>query len=681
MIPVSLLAAATLLLTLMLYQRRRTRAKLEGCGLPTVYWRPRLSLFTGTSSSASWIECPIASFVRSKGVIAAADDGGVEAADNSELRVLRSSNITNILPRMKRLKGPYGMYGTVYGINVAAVHVAHPIPAAAILGLHLAGTKTKAAMETDRIGKSRSRVNSQATKAPAYDHFKSFCGDGVFTADGDDWKRKRAAVLHVLLRNSGSSSCSSDQNTDGNQAQRRGSLSSSFETKVECNAQLAAHELTERLDQLLGPSVSSEGDSARRAATINVVPLLQWATIGLIYRYLTHCDLPLDDPIGDGSVGRSVPEVACRGFVNTSFSQATPIASLRVLLPQYLQSITRIRMIILAQSRSIWFLLPNWCYRRFSSLFREEERTMGPIRAFSTLACLHARPGSPLHALSHNFAPYNCERNDPRERDSLPLPPFVYTSTTNVSKHLLDEAITLLFAGQDTSAATLSWTLHLLSLYPAVQTKLAEEVLSRLEVMGADQRDQPLTRKALACMPYLDAVVKESMRLYPVAPFIVRRLPFDLSIPPTKETDPDGRDSPPRLVLPKDSLACIWIYSLHRHEDFWKDPNDFRPERWLEAKASHRDPGISNGAYMPFAAGPRNCVGQPLAQIVLRSLLAQLISRFEFRDARLRGSYPATIEIADGLRKDMQAGFTVLPEGGVDLWVTRRMDAVTDSSF
>ena len=70
---------------------------------------------------------------------------------------------------------------------------------------------------------------------------------------------------------------------------------------------------------------------------------------------------------------------------------------------------------------------------------------------------------------------------------------------------------------------------------------------------------------------------------------------------------------------------------------------------------------------LPFAAGPRNCVGQPLAHVILRTLLSKLISKYEFRDERqAKGKSPMS------LRKDMQAGFTVLPSGGVKLTIYER---------
>ena len=87
---------------------------------------------------------------------------------------------------------------------------------------------------------------------------------------------------------------------------------------------------------------------------------------------------------------------------------------------------------------------------------------------------------------------------------------------------------------------------------------------------------------------------------------------------------------------------------------------------WIESGS--KDLGQTNGAYMPFASGPRNCIGQPLAHVVLRTLLTRLLYRYEFRDQRLGNS-----GMLDELRKDMQAGFTVLPSGGLTLAIHERI--------
>ena len=344
---------------------------------------------------------------------------------------------------------------------------------------------------------------------------------------------------------------------------------------------------------------------------IDVVPILQNATNRFIYAFITHHDI--DQLCIDPSTGTS----------SAAFFKS------------YLHSLTNIRLIIREQSRSFWFVLPRWVYRAFSPLFRLEEATLRPLHKFARIACRNAQPGSPLALLrdrpSHNSATAN-----------------VFDQAT--SKAMVDEAVTLLFAGQDTSAATLSWTMHLLSLHPSIQEKLAMEIREKCQHNRCSD-DGLFTKDFVMNLPYLDAVVKESMRLYPVAPYIIRNLTQDTSIPPE-----DSDDTGISTVLPKGSLTLVSIYALHRNPKFWHRANDFVPDRWIDLKLKNLDEGQRSGAFMPFAYGPRNCVGQDVARVVLRIFLARIVSKWVIIDKH---------GIAKA--KEMQVGFTVLPSGGVHL--------------
>jgi len=452
---------------------------------------------------------------------------------------LNSGSITKILPRMRNMKGPYDMYGTVYGFNTAVVHIAHPVPMKAIL------TAQPGAKLLD---------STAVSKSPAYDHFENFCGRGVFTANGEDWKLKRISVVHALFRGD-------------------------WERKLHRN-------LSRVTNELIRVIVATE-----QTAAFDIVPLLQKSTVDLIYQYLTHSEL--------GSKKRS-------SSVSESFT----------LLDAYLGSIASIRQLLLAQSRSFWVVFPRWVYRAFSSLFRAEEECMRPIRKFALSACDAAKPGSPLYILSHNAK---------------------YAESQN-NLEVMHEAVTLLFAGQDTTAATLSWALHLLSLHPCKQDKLASRVNLAHEL-----------GQSLESIAYLSAVIKEAMRLFPVAPFIVRRLQESICVPYQESS------STPQILLPSGSLACIWIYGLHRNDRFWDLPDDFLPERWLDGSATQ-------APFIPYAIGPRNCLGQPIARIILREVLAALVRAFEFVPGDDNWS-----------KKDMQVGFTVLPKDGVKVKALKRV--------
>ena len=563
---------------------------------------------------------------------------------------LSASTITRILPKMKQHGGPYGMFGTVYGITTPVIHVAHPIPAKAVLtGKTIRNTKG-----TTRRTSVSVEFSSATSKAPAYNHFKNFSGEGVFTADGEDWKAKRTAIMHCLVKGTASST-------------------SEMSKRLEDEANRAASAFCGQIEILQQNNLAVDCDQCG-IATTNVVPVLQRSTIGLIYRYLTHSDplwlLPAnmvsnsknesdreDIAIGntEGEVSESVSVSSSldgsdfSGPDNTVCSQASSPS----MLNTYLSSILRIRMIILAKSRSLWYLLPEWVYRLFSSLYRDEEATLGPIHDFAKMACDDALPQSPLSKLKESDGPYSDDNSsffDWNRKSS---------SNRRINKNLLYEATTILFAGQDTTAATLSWTLHLLSLHPDVQERLAEEVREALKIDEDFVRsgEGTITRKAISKLTYLDAVVKEAMRLYPVAPFVVRRLREDVCIPAENN---DGI-----MSLPTSSVALIWIYTMQRNPAFWDRPDDFVPERWIDVGL--KDPGQSNGAYMPFASGPRNCLGQSIAHIVIRTILARLIHRFQFTDPRLKNT-----AITKDLRIEMEAGFTVLPAGGGNLEVRNR---------
>ena len=707
-------------------QRRYTRQILASgeCNLPTVIWRPRFWNYSSTqeedaidggrvredddvdwdddASIMEWVNAFVQEKQQRQSNNTTAQqmshdqkERGIIVVNTGNCRKkMGSSSITNILPRMERLKGPYGMYATVYGIRTKVVHVGHHVPARAILtgaGVieldtreEISGgarssnrqpnyTISSSSKKLRRYSSSTLRLLTGSTKNPAYDHFKNFSGEGVFTANGSDWKAKRASVIHCLLRNS---------NTESMLEIEANRAANTFVREVACAMEV-------------GRLRRGGNDEAKQknSITLNVVPMLQRSTVGLIYRLITHHNVDFGPIVGkdNKSFGKDVSTSDKESSSTTSSSSPRSSAAslatilevdgdvksssecrsnppkcderqeqIKLQLPDYLQSVTRIRMIVLAQSRSIWFLLPRWVYKTFSPMYREEERTMIPIRKFSRMACENAMPGSPIAQL--------------RQRESHFSNDTAASISSNISKDLLDEAITLLFAGQDTSAATLSWTLHLLSLHPDKQEKVAKELRS---VLG-DVVDKFVSKSMTSQMPYLDAVIKESMRLYPVAPFIVRMLTTDITIPNDETHASNNNTSKKAITLPASTFACIWIYALHRNPKLWDRPNDFLPERWIDPTLRSRDLGQEEyGAYMPFAIGPRNCLGQPLAHVILRIVLSRILHTYVVIDPKFealqRMSKLGCIDFdPNSLRKDMQAGFTVLPSNGLNIQLVER---------
>ncbi|KAL1123657.1 hypothetical protein AAG570_002733 [Ranatra chinensis] len=167
------------------------------------------------------------------------------------------------------------------------------------------------------------------------------------------------------------------------------------------------------------------------------------------------------------------------------------------------------------------------------------------------------------------------------------------------------EVDTFTFEGHDTTSASLVFTLFLLGSHPEIQDKVAEELYS---IFGDSQRSVEM--KDLQQMVYLEKVIKESLRLYPSVPYISRALIHDLNLPGD-------------VLIPKGANVIILPYILHRNKRFYPDPEVFDPERFNEDQCLNRHPF----AYIPFSAGPRNCIGQKFAMMALKIILSTIIRK------------------------------------------------------
>ncbi|XP_040068053.3 cytochrome P450 4V2 [Ixodes scapularis] len=181
---------------------------------------------------------------------------------------------------------------------------------------------------------------------------------------------------------------------------------------------------------------------------------------------------------------------------------------------------------------------------------------------------------------------------------------------TLTESDILDETVTILLAGFDTTAAAAAFCLYLLGNHLEVQEKLHEE----LDRVFGDDVDRPVTLDDLRGLPYLDCVIKETLRLYPSVPLVARRIEEDMKI---------GEQ-----LIPRGTIVTTAIYFVQRHRNFYKDPNNFVPERFQENYERHRY------AYIPFFGGPRNCIGQRFAVLKAKVLVAQVMRRFKIKSKR-----------------------------------------------
>ncbi|KAK9872648.1 hypothetical protein WA026_018782 [Henosepilachna vigintioctopunctata] len=169
-----------------------------------------------------------------------------------------------------------------------------------------------------------------------------------------------------------------------------------------------------------------------------------------------------------------------------------------------------------------------------------------------------------------------------------------------------EEVDTFMFEGHDTTAVCISFTLLLLANNQKCQENIYEEILS---VFGEDDR-QP-TNNDLQELKYMERCIKESLRLYPSVPLISRKVSEDI---PTKNG----------YVIPKGCSAIICIYDMHRKPDLYPEPLKFDPDRFLQENCLDRHPY----AYIPFSAGPRNCIGQKFAMMEVKCVLTEIFRRY-----------------------------------------------------
>ncbi|MFD3927301.1 cytochrome P450 [Streptomyces sp. NPDC058614] len=167
-----------------------------------------------------------------------------------------------------------------------------------------------------------------------------------------------------------------------------------------------------------------------------------------------------------------------------------------------------------------------------------------------------------------------------------------------------DQVLVFLLAGHETTATSMAFALHLLALHPEEQARARQEA-------DALPPDRPLTATDLDRLPYLTAVLKEAMRLFPAAPVIGRRS--------VEAAEIDGHLIPAGA----DVLIAPWV--THRHPDLWPDPDHFAPDRFTpeQETARHRY------AWFPFGGGPRACIGQHFSMLESVLALAVLLRSYE----------------------------------------------------
>lgn len=177
---------------------------------------------------------------------------------------------------------------------------------------------------------------------------------------------------------------------------------------------------------------------------------------------------------------------------------------------------------------------------------------------------------------------------------------------------LIAEMSSLVFAGHETTALTLTWLINVVATMPEIEAKLMAEID---EVLG----DQPATLDDIEKMPYTHLVIQETLRYYPSIYVTLRE---------AEEADElaVGDDVYP---IPAGSQFIMNIRGLHRMEEHWKDADQFVPERF----SAENSQGRHKFAYQPFISGPKKCIGDSFAMMEMRLVLPTLLQKLRFESA------------------------------------------------
>lgn len=205
-------------------------------------------------------------------------------------------------------------------------------------------------------------------------------------------------------------------------------------------------------------------------------------------------------------------------------------------------------------------------------------------------------------------------------------------------KQLRDELMTLIFAGHETTAHTLTWAWYLMATNLDKVAKAQREIDQNLDGKPIDVGD-------LAKLPYLEMCVKESLRRMPAVWIYGREAQEDLCLA--------------GYFFPKGSILAVSPLATGRNAKYFEDPEAFRPERWTR----EFERALPRGAYVPFAAGPRVCLGKQFAMMEMRIILGTLLQNVE-------------INVLDGFVPDMLPEISLNPgERGIPMKVRFREGA------
>ncbi|KAM9210120.1 cytochrome P450 3A8-like [Dugong dugon] len=175
---------------------------------------------------------------------------------------------------------------------------------------------------------------------------------------------------------------------------------------------------------------------------------------------------------------------------------------------------------------------------------------------------------------------------------------------------LIAQSIVFILAGYETTSTTLSFLMYLLATHPDIQQKLQKEIDAALP------NKAPPTYDVMLQMEYLDMVVNETLRIFPIIGRLERVCKKDVEI--------NG------VIIPKGTVVIVPVFVLHRDPELWPEPEKFLPERFSKENKDNIDPYV----YLPFGTGPRNCIGMRFALMNMKLAVIRVLQEFSIKPCK-----------------------------------------------
>ncbi|XP_004922078.1 cytochrome P450 4c21 isoform X1 [Bombyx mori] len=267
---------------------------------------------------------------------------------------------------------------------------------------------------------------------------------------------------------------------------------------------------------------------------------------------------------------------------------------------KYMHAVDELMAVLTRRLQNI--LLHNSFIYKLSALKKKEDELIETIMAMSNKAINSKRRALKNKQESH-------ENGCASEKKTQSLSDLLLKGLDDeafTDKEIRNEVDTFIAAGSHTSSQLMTVVVMVLGSYPEIQDKVYQEIKS---VCGDSDAD--VDKLQHPRLVYTEAVLKETLRLYPIAPVVLRKTENEIKLK--------------NYTIPANSNCLLGIYGLNRHPVWGPDAHTFRPERWLEPGGVPDDPN----AFAGFSVGKRNCIGKTYALISMKTTLVHLVRRYK----------------------------------------------------